>query len=297
MNDTYKTYYDRQEWAETDYEVRAGLTYYHSLGYVPEDRTAESVSRTLEYGIDDYCVAQVAKGLGKTEDYERLMASTQNYKNLYNKETGFMSPRKFNGEWYEHVNEGFTEGSPWTYLFCVMQDVPGLIELMGGNEPFSKKLDANFEQGHYRHDNEPGHHYIYLYNYCNQPWKTQELVRQVTDNNYLNLPNGIFGNDDCGQMSAWYIFSTMGFYPVTAASGMYAVGAPQFPELELSYRVDGQSRTLKIIANNISEDNKYVQSLSLDGKAIDTPFISHEQITNGRELIFEMGPSPNYNWK
>jgi predicted alpha-1,2-mannosidase len=296
-NDTYQPYYDRQPWSETDYEVRAGLTWYHSLGYIPADKTSESVSRTLEYALDDYCVAQMAKGLGKKDDYNRLMKWTQNYKNLYNPETGFMAPRKFNGEWYEDPNEGFTEGGPWTYLFCVMQDIPGMIELMGGNESFSKKLDENFEGGHYRHDNEPGHHYIYLYNYCGQPWKTQELVRQYTKNNYLNQPNGIFGNDDLGQMSAWYIFGTMGFYPVTSASGIYAIGAPQFPELELTYSVNGETRTLKIVAHNLSEENMYVQSVTLDKKTIKSPFISHEEIINGRNLVFEMGPKPNYNWK
>lgn len=297
MNDTYRRYYDREPWSQTDYEVRAGLTYYHSIGYVPEDRTDESVSRTLEYALDDYCIAQVAKALGKTDDYERLMGWSKNYRNLYNKETGFMSPRRFDGKWHERPWEGFTESSPWPYLFCVMQDIPGMIEMMGGNEAFSKKLDENFQGGHYRHDNEPGHHYIYLYDYCGQPWKTQELIRQYTRNNYLNQPDGIFGNDDCGQMSAWYIFGTMGFYPVTPASGMYAIGAPQFPELELNYTVGGEPRTLKIIAKNISEENKYVQSLTLDGKPIVSPFISHDQIINGKELVFTMGSNPNYNWK
>jgi predicted alpha-1,2-mannosidase len=252
------------------------------------------VSRTLEYALDDYCVAQVAKDLGKTEDYNRLMGFSKNYKNLYNKETGFMSPRLFDGAWDSKTNNGFTEGSPWTYLFCVMQDVPGLIDLMGGNEKFVAMLDRNFSENHYKHDNEPGHHYIYLYNYCGQPSKTQELIRKHTIENYKNKPAGINGNDDCGQMSAWYIFSVMGFYPVTPASGLYAIGAPQFPKLSMKFTTaDGKPCQLQIIAQNLSEKNKYVQRITLDGKVLDKIFITHNELINARTLIFEMGEKPN----
>jgi predicted alpha-1,2-mannosidase len=302
--DTKYRFGDRDTWK--GYEVRAGLSYYHSLGYIPSDKTAESVSRTLEYALDDYCIAQVAKDLGHTEDYERLTGWSKNYKNMYNKETGFMAARLYNGKWSTDKNDGnwtpstdlgFTEGSPWTYLFCVMQDVPGLIDLMGGNEKFSKKLDENFAGNHYEHSNEPGHHYIYLYDYSGQPWKTQELARKHTKINYRNSPNGINGNDDCGQMSAWYLFSVMGFYPVTPGSGMYAIGAPQFPKITMNYNVDGKPQTLEIIANNISEKNLYIQKLTLDDKPVTTPFLSHKDITNSHKLVFEMGPEPNKNWK
>lgn len=287
--------FDRQDWS--CYEGQAGLQFFHTLGYIPADYKAESVSRTIEYGIDDYCVAQVAKDLGKTNDYNKLMQWSENYKNLYNHETGFFSPRNFNGEWHSNTNEGFTEGSPWTYRFGAMHDVEGMIKLMGGYEKFATKLDQNFSGNHYRHDNEPGHHYIYLYNYCKQPWKTQELARIHTTINYKNSPDGINGNDDCGQMSAWYIFSTMGFYPVSPASGMYCIGAPQFPKLTMNYTANGKKCKLEIIANNLSDVNKYVQKVTLDGKPIETPFISHQEIVNGNKLIFEMGMKPNFNWK
>jgi predicted alpha-1,2-mannosidase len=178
-----------------------------------------------------------------------------------------------------------------------MQDIPGMIEMMGGNEKFATKLDENFNGNHYHHDNEPGHHYTYLYDYCGQPWKTQELIRKHTTINFRNQPLGINGNEDCGQMASWYIFSVMGFYPVTPASGIYAIGAPQFPKLTLQYKAGNQSKQLVIIANRISEENKYIQTVRLDGKIIDHPFISHSQIINGKKLVFEMGPLPNTEWK
>ncbi len=286
---------DRQVWS--CFEGRAGIPFYHSLGYITSEFISESVSRTIEYGIDDYCIAQVAKDLCKTGDYERLMQWSENYKNLYNKETGFFAPRLFNGNWDTNTNEGFTEGGPWTYLFGAMHDIPGMIKTMGGNEKFTAKLDRNFLEGQYRHDNEPGHHSVYLYNYCGQPWKTQELVRKQTTVNYKDKPNGINGNDDCGQMSAWYIFSVMGFYPVTPASGMYSIGAPQYPKLTLNYEVSGSSHKFEILAYNLSEENKYIQKVTLDGTPIEKPFISHQQIIHGSQLIFEMGSKPNYDWK
>ncbi|MBU2574352.1 MAG: GH92 family glycosyl hydrolase [Elusimicrobia bacterium] len=294
-NDTKRDWGDRDPW--TGYEARGGLSYYHSLGYVPVDKTRESVSRTLEYAYDDFCVSRLAKDLGKTEDYERLTGWSKNYANLYNKRTGFMAPRLYNGAWHDKPDEGFTEGSPWTYLFCVMQDVPGMIDLMGGKEKFTAKLDENFAGGHYRHDNEPGHHYIYLYDYAGQPWKTQELARKHTTVNFRSQPLGINGNDDCGQMSAWYIFSVMGFYPVTPGTDIYAIGAPQFPELTLNLTADGKPRKLEIIAKDLSEENKYVQSVELNGKPVTTPFLSHSDIIGGGSLVFTMGKAPNYDWK
>jgi len=287
--------WDRQVWS--CYEGQAGLQFFHTLGYIPSDYKAESVSRTIEYGICDYSIAQVAKELNKTDDYEKLMQWSKNYKNLYNKETGFLSARLFNGNWDSNPNEGFTEGSPWTYLFGAMHDIQGSIEMMGGNEKFTAQLDRNFQEDHYKHDNEPGHHYLYLYDYCGQPWKAQELARKHTTVNYRNRPDGINGNDDCGQMSAWYLFSVMGFYPVTPASGIYAIGAPQFPKIVLNLQVEGKPHKITILANNISEQNKYIQKVILDGKNIDKPFISHKEFINASNLVFEMGNKPNYNWK
>ncbi|HTE10959.1 MAG TPA: GH92 family glycosyl hydrolase, partial [Chitinophagaceae bacterium] len=298
-NDTGLRYGDRDKW--TDYEAQAGVTYFKKLGYVPVDKTAESVSRTIEYAVDDYAVAQLAKSLGKLDDYEQLIQLSNNYKNLYDTATGFLLPRKLNGQFDEKnkagIWEGFTEGDQWTYTFGAMHDVPGMITMMDGNEKFAAKLDENFAGKHYRHDNEPGHHYIYLYDYCGQPWKTQELVRKHTTENFRNQPIGINGNEDCGQMAAWYIFGVMGFYPVTPASGIYAIGAPQFPSLTMNFVAGGIARKFSILAKNLSEENKYIQQVTLDGKKLDKPFISHQQIVNGHQLVFEMGPQPNYNWK
>jgi predicted alpha-1,2-mannosidase len=296
-NDTHRKWGDRERWFGN--EARGGLSYYHSLGYVPVDRVLESVSRTLEFSYDDFCVGVMAREMGKTEDYQRLEGWSKNYRNIYNRQTGFFGPRKFNGDFEDQSkqNEGFTEGDKWTYAFGAVHDVPGMIALMGGNEKFAAMLDSNFLGNHYQHDNEPGHHYIYLYDYCGQPWKTQELVRKHVNLNYKNQPLGLNGNDDCGQMSAWYIFGTMGFYPVAPGSGIYAIGAPQFPRLTLSYANNGKASTLTIVANNLSEANKYVQKVTLDGKTIDHPFISHAELVGAQQLVFDMGPNPNYNWK
>lgn len=300
LNDTGLKYADRDPW--TDYEAQAGVSWFKKLGYVPVDKSAESVSRTIEYSVDDYAVAQVAKKLGKTDDYNYLMKLSTNYKNLYEPSTGFMLPKKADGSWDAKNEagkwEGFTEGDQWTYAFGAMHDPQGMIDMMGGKEKFTAKLDENFAGKHYRHDNEPGHHYIYLYDYCGEPWKTQELVRKHVTENFRNQPIGINGNEDCGQMAAWYIFGVMGFYPVAPASGMYAIGAPQFPSLTMHFKTaDGKARNFTITAKNISADNKYIQKVTLDGKPLENPFISHEQIVNGNQLVFEMGAKPNYAWK
>lgn len=301
-NDTSLAYGDRDPW--TGYEARAGLTAFNSIGYIPFGKTAESVSRTIEYSSDDYSVAQMAKALGKTSDYHKILGWSKNYKNLYDSTSGFLIPKLANGSFVQFNpknklgrQDGFTEGDQWTYLFGAMQDIPGMIDMMGGKEKFIAKLDENFSGNHYRHDNEPGHHYIYLYDYCGEPWKTQELVRKHTTENYRNEPLGINGNEDCGQMAAWYIFGVMGFYPVTPASGIYAIGAPQFPKLTLKFKVNNKPKIFTIVANNLSTENKYIQSVRLDGKPIDHPFISHASIVSGNKLVFEMGPQPNKNWK
>ncbi|MDB5275853.1 MAG: glycosyl hydrolase family 92 [Ferruginibacter sp.] len=301
-NDTSLAYGDRDLW--TGYEARAGLTAFNSIGYVPFGKTAESVSRTIEYSSDNYSVAQMAKAMGKASDYNKILAWSKNYKKLYDSTTGFLIPKLADGTFVQFNpknklgrQDGFTEGDQWTYLFGAMQDIPGMIDMMGGREKFIAKLDENFNGNHYRHDNEPGHHYSYLYDYCGEPWKTQELIRKHTTENYRNEPLGINGNEDCGQMAAWYIFGVMGFYPVTPASGIYAIGAPQFPKLVLKYKASNQPKKFTIIANKLSAENKYIQSVQLDGKSIDHPFIMHTSIINGHQLVFEMGPLPNKNWK
>jgi len=289
--DEHKRWQDRAEW--TSYEARAGLTYYKTLGYIPADKTAESASGTLEDAFEDYCVAQVAKGLGKTGDYDLFLKRSQNYRNLFDHRTGFLEARLSDGSFYEHAARRynpFTEGSKWTYLFCVMQDVPGLVQLMG-RDNFIAKLDENFSGGHYAYDNEPENHYPYLYDWVNQPEKAQRILTDVVRQNYRNTPDGITGNDDCGQMSAWYIFTALGFYPVAPASGEYALGRPFFPQAVVRLNFP-KRKTFTVIAHHLTPENNYVQSVKLDGHPLPTPFLKHADLVNGRLLEFDMGPEP-----
>ncbi|HYW95772.1 MAG TPA: GH92 family glycosyl hydrolase [Bacteroidales bacterium] len=291
-------WYDRALWH--GYEARGGLTWYKDKGFVPCDMTNESVSRTLEFAYDDYCAAAVANEMKQPEDFKVLMKRSKNYEHLYRSQTGFMEPKLADGSWLGHTdNEGglwgpefkqaYTEGSPWTYLFCAMQDIPGLIDLMGGPEKFVSRLDQNFDNGHYVHQNEPGHHYPYLYDYAGYPSKTQEKVRQYTLSQYKNKPSGLDGNDDCGQMSAWYIFSAMGFYPVCPGSDQYAIGSPLFPEARIAL---SNGKTFTIRVQNASEQNKYIQEMRLNGKPWNKYFISHSDIMEGGTMIFVMGNTP-----
>ncbi len=293
-------------WADREktklYEARGGLTYYKEKGFVPADKTAESVSRTLEFAYDDYCVAQIALGLGRTEDYKYFMQRSKNYKNVFNTETGFMEARNHDGSFLQViksridesdqvVEEGITEGGKWTYLFCAMQDVEGLISLMGGNEKFISMMNRNFDEGHFQHRNEPGHHVIYLYNYAGKPWKAQEKIWEHTPVNYRNAVDGLSGNDDCGQMSAWLTFSSMGFYPVCPGDGQYVVGSPLFPKITLQLPAP-YNKNITILAEGVAEGKKYIQSLTLDGKPITKPFIKHDDLITCDELVFEMSATP-----
>ena len=290
--DTQKRWEDRANW--TSYEARGGLTYYKQLGYIPADRTSESVSCTLEDAFEDFCVAQVAKGLGKTNEYEFFIMRSRNYRNVFNPATGFMQARLANGSFFGGNPEkyhAFTEGSPWTYLFCVMQDVPGLMQLMG-RDNFISKLDENFSGGHYAYDNEPENHYPYLYDWAGEPGKTQNILTQVVRKNYRNTPDGITGNDDCGQMSAWYVFTALGFYPVAPASGEYAIGRPFFPKTVLHLAFPRQN-TFTIIARNLSPNNNYVKSVKLDGQPLATPFLEYSDLFNHETLEFEMCAVPH----
>lgn len=295
-NDSCNRWADRALWCGSP-EARSGLSWYMKLGYVPVDKTNESVSNTLEGAYDDFCVAQVAKAVGKTDVYDTLMKRSQNYRNLYNPQTKFMAPRLVNGEWFEKRRAGFTEGGPWTYLFAVQQDVPGLINLLGGNENFIKRLDKNFRLPFtYWHENEPGHHYTYLYDYAGAAWKTQKRVAHYRTIKYMNKPHGLTGDEDCGQMSAWYIFSALGFYPVTPGTDVYAIGTPLFQKAVVRFDPTNTEKKFEIIAHNVSKQNKYVQSVTVNGKPLETPFLHHADIINGGQLIFEMGPKPNKSW-
>ena len=283
---------------------------YMKYGYFPTDLTeAESVSSTLESVYDDYAAADMAKRMGKTEDAAYFARRADFYKNLFDSSTQFMRPKKSDGTWKspfnpsqighaESVGGDYTEGNAWQYTWHVQHDVLGLIALFGGEEAFLNKLDSLFTLklettqadvtgliGQYAHGNEPSHHVTYLYALAGRPERTQELIREIFDTQYSPKPNGLCGNDDCGQMSAWYMFSAMGFYPVNPVSGEYVFGAPQLPEFVL-HLTDGKTFTIK--AEGLSEANKYVKSITLNGEPYTKNFISHADIVKGGTLVYQM---------
>ncbi len=290
-----------------------GLKFYKNQGFIPGDQEGESVSKTLEYAYDDWCIAQMAKEMGKEADYSEFIQRAQYYKNIFDPSTGFMRA-KLNNQWFTpfdpyEVNFNYTEANAWQYSFCVAQDINGLIGLMGGKEAFASKLDKLFSAnsqttgrdqaditgliGQYAQGNEPSHNMAYLYDYVGQPWKTQEIVHQIMNDFYTDQRDGLCGNEDCGQMSAWYVFSALGFYPVTPGSGIYAIGTPRFPSAKIELE---NGKTFTITANNLSDENFYIQSCSLNGKSHDAPAIRHDEIMKGGDLVFEMRSSPNYEW-
>ncbi len=283
---------------------------YVRYGYFPTDLTpAESVSSTLESTYDDYAAAEMASLLGRTDDEKIFRERAAFYKNLFDKETKFMRPKLADGSWKtpfdpsgvshaESTGGDYTEGNAWQYTWHVQHDVPGLIALMGGNDAFADKLDSMFTTelvttqadvtgliGQYAHGNEPSHHVTYLYALAGRPWRTQELIRQIVDTQYRPEPDGLSGNDDCGQMSAWYMFSAMGFYPVDPVSAKYILGAPQMPGFTL-HLANGKTFTIK--AQNLSREAIYVESVTLDGEPYTLPYITHEDITKGGSLVFRM---------
>ncbi len=292
---------------------------YARLGWVPCDKENESLSKTLEYAYDDWCVAQMAKALGKTADYDYFMKRAASFKNLYDPSIGWMRPKDSHGHWRTpfdpHAFGGgpklndVTEATSSQYSWFAPQDVPGLIALMGGRQAFIDKLNSLFDAklsriftsemsandlrgciGEYWHGNEPSHHVIYLYCYAGQPWKAAQLLHQVVTTQYGNQPGSLCGNDDCGQMSAWYLFTCMGFYPVCPASDYYVIGAPQVPKAVMRL---SNGREFRITANNISDRNIYVQSVRLNGRNWDSPFLPYRELKDGGTLVFTMGPQPS----
>lgn len=281
---------------------------------MPENLESQSVSVTLETSYDDWCVAQLAKKLGKTEDYSRFIKRAMFYKNVYDRQTGFFRGKDDKGNWLTpfdpltygaNGNSPYTEGNAWQYLWYVPQDVGGLISMMGGDLKFADKLDKFFTLknssgsinenasgliGQYAHGNEPSHHAAYLYDYAGQPWKTQFYVSKILNELYNNSVSGYSGNDDCGQMSAWYIFSAMGFYPVNPAGGVYAFGSPALSKAIIHL---GKKKTFTMIAKNAGKGNIYIQSVKLNGKSYDSTYITHNEILDGGELEFTMGNRPN----
>jgi predicted alpha-1,2-mannosidase len=292
--DTTRRWLDREP--GVPYEARAGLTYARKLGYIPADKVSESASSTLEETYDDYAAAQVARALGKTSSYRELMQRSRNYENLFNPARGFMQARNSDGSWASPA-EGWTEGDEWVYLFAPLHDIPGVIRLLGGPKAFNARLDAHFLGHHNHHDNEPSHHYGYLYDFGGQPWKTQATVRQIAHAAYSNTPTGVLGNEDCGQMSAWYVFTAMGFYPVNPASAQYMIGSPLFTRTSLHLP---NGKRFEIAAAGNSADRPYIQSARLNGKPLTAPVITYQQIEAGGRLEFVMGVAPSQwavGWK
>jgi len=281
-----------------DYEARAGLSsvYMYSdaeKGWVADDLHSESASRTLDYAYDDYAAYVLALHLGKPQIitdflYERAMSTPFL---IYNNATGFMEARNAKGTWAGPDN-GWTEGDKWAYSFDVVHNIPRLIQFRGGNVKFIQSLDDHFNGGHNDHTNEPSHHIPYLYSLAGAAYKSQEKVREIARENYNNTPTGLSGNEDCGQMSAWYIFSAMGFYPVNPVSGEYVVGSPLFERISIdlnSPHHPSSTPSKKLTITAIGARSKpYIKSLTINGIGIARPVIKHEQIANGAEVVFEM---------
>jgi len=272
------------------YEVRAGLTsVYEEHGWVADDIHSESASRTLDFAYDDYATFIVAAHLNHTADASFFLGrSMSSYKTIFNGDTGFMEARNANGSW-AGPDEGWTEGDMWAYTFDVVHDVPGLVELKGGNESFVAFLDEHFDGGHNDHTNEPSHHIPYLYALAGAASKGQERIRSIATTDYNDTVDGLAGNEDCGQMSAWYLFSALGFYPVNPVSGEYVIGAPFFDKVTLD--LPGAARPF-VITSTGAASKPYVKSLTLNGVSVQQPVLRHEDIMKGGELVFEMSPVP-----
>ena len=289
---------------------KLGLESYKSLGYIPVEEESESVSKTLEYAYDDWTIAQMAKALGKTEDHKLFSQRGQYYKNSFDPETNFMRGR-FRNTWFApfdpyEVNFNYTEANAWQYSLYMPQDISGFIKLIGGKENLERQLDTLFTAkaetsgrdqaditgliGQYAHGNEPSHHMAYLYNFVNKPHKTQEKVYQILTELYQNSPDGISGNEDCGQMSAWYVLSALGFYPVTPGSNEYIIGTPLFEKATINLE-NGKAFTISTIG--ISSENKYIETAELNGQPLNRSYLKHNEITSGGTLVFTMTNTPS----
>lgn len=303
---------------KTAMQTRAGMDYVQKLEYIPADSHLESVGNALEYAIDDWCVAQMAKAMNKEDDYVYFSKRAKLYELYFDSKTEFMRGKLKNGQWREpfnplsssHREDDYVEGNAWQYTWLVPQDPYGLIKLFGSEEKFTKKLDSLFTQqegvvgenaspdisgfiGQYAQGNEPNHHIPYLYAYVGQPWKTAKLIREVADKFYSTKPDGLCGNEDLGQMSAWYVLSAMGFYSVNPANGIYVLGSPLINSATINHK-DGVS--FKMTAVNNSAANMYIQKAEFNGKPYTKSYITHEMITKGGELKLFMGSVPSATW-
>jgi predicted alpha-1,2-mannosidase len=304
-----------KESATGDHEP--GVKKLMELGYIPGDYMVESVASSMEYAIGDWAIAQLAKKLNKDEDYNYFMKRSKAYKEYFDNETRFMRGKLTDGSWRtpfdpvraEHRVNDYCEGNAWQYLWLVPQDPEGLIELLGGDEKYTEKLDELFSMsselgeeasmditgmiGQYAHGNEPSHHTTYMYAYSGQPYKIADKVRYINNELYTDKPDGLSGNEDCGQMSAWHIFSSLGFYPVNPSNGAYVFGSPLFDKASIALP---ENKKFTIIAKENSDQNIYIQSVKLNGKDYKYSYITHKDIVKGGELIFNMGPKPNKNF-
>ena len=293
-----------------------GLNYYRTLGYIPCDKVEESATKTVEYSYDDWAAAHIARALGHEDDAKALTAQAANYRNLFDKSTGFIRPKLESGEWaapFDPKTTGtskrwrdFTESNSWQGTWAAQHDPAGYVALYGGRKQFIDKLDSLFAQstdiagevpadmtglvGMYAHGNEPSHHIAYLYAYGGAPYKTQARVRDLMKTMYQNAPDGLAGNEDCGQMSAWYVMSAMGFYAVDPVSGNYVFGSPLFPRVTIDL---GGGKRLVFEARHQAPANVYIQSVTWNGKRYTKPWFRHADIVNGGTFVFEMGPQPN----
>ena len=290
---------------------KKGSDYYTAQGYIPSNIKRESVSCTLEYAYDDWAIARMAQAMGRDDVFGEYARRALNYVNVFDGSICFFRGRQSDGNWsapFEEFATGrdYTEATPWHYRFFVPHDVNGLIQLFGSRETFIREMDRLFTlesdemqldvsdvtglMGQYAHGNEPSHHMAYLYNYVGQPWKTQELTRRLLHEMYAPTPEGIIGNEDCGQMSAWYVFSSLGFYPVCPGSNEFALTAPQFPKAVVRL---ANGRTLTVTADN-PRRSVYIASVTLDGVPVTENFITYEQLMQGGELHFELRTEPDY---
>ncbi|HMQ05045.1 MAG TPA: GH92 family glycosyl hydrolase [Pyrinomonadaceae bacterium] len=291
-----------------------GLEWYMSMGYVPDDKNTYSVSKTLEYAYDDWAIAQAAKKLARNDLYNEFIKRSENWRNVWDGSIGFMRPKMSDGTFREKFDtlstngQGFIEGNAWNYSLYVPHDPEAMIELMGGKAKFSAHMDELFTMhlpdeffaetedvtregiiGNYVHGNEPAHHAAYLYNWTDHPWKTQERVRMIIKDQYRPTPDGLGGNDDCGQMSAWYLFTALGFYPVAPGSSHYSIGSPVIKAARIRLE---NGKVLEIEARNQGEKNVYVRSVTVNGRKLDRRHITHAEIAAGGKIVFDMSPAP-----
>jgi predicted alpha-1,2-mannosidase len=310
--DAERAYNAIKKTAMSDYK---GLGYVQKFQPIPSDsKTGRPVASAMEYSISDGSIALMAKALGKPDDYEYFRKRSQNYKLYFDGENGFFRGKMSDGSWNPNFDPikstrpyaaDYAEGNAWQYLWLVPQDVEGLIKLLGGEKEFVSRLDTFFSLeskggevlvdltgliGQYAHGNEPSHHIAYLYAFAGQQWKTAEKVHQIISDFYHDAPDGIIGNEDCGQMSAWYVFSAMGFYPVFPSSGIYVFGSPVFDEITLNV---GNNKKFRIETENNAPGNIYIQSVMLNGRSYTKSYITHDDIIAGGTLKFRMGSKPN----